>query len=856
MSKSDENENPLLRVDQWSTTEYVDKSQLNGVMKKNLHEDSSIKCKDKAYDVEYFDKDVYCGFPEVIKPPTWLQRMGTKRTFLFVFCLSTVLQGMYYTYFVSVLTTIEKLFQIQSKTAGVIMSATEIGQIAGGLLLSYYGGCGHRPRWIASGMFLFGASASLSALPHFLFGDVVVKDFLASTPSQDNPLATANVCQYQTSVIEEDQLLSTFQNLSLVNKVLDHQPCDASNSYTRIVLGLLFVALLGVGVGQTAVYNLGVPYIDDNVASEESPTYFGITMGVRILGPTFGFLLGSFCTRLPIDPFSETKYDPADPRWVSAWWLGHVLISSGIILTSFIMMLFPKRLPTLSSEDDSTHLPKTNSFESGLLEEIYPLTKDSIYPDSSSYLTGAKPSKSEDMIYQKKDLHTYKLSPSSILHEDNPTKSFQRINNNPERCKDEKRRRSLTDFLDVLCRLVKNKILVLRTMSSVLHMLPISGLYTFLPKYIETQFRVPAHSAAMISGVGGILVMGFGIMASGIVIRKLSPPPRIISGWIAITAFLYSFGMVILMFLGCSHQDIQGRYSQISRFQPSHFVPICERNCTFCNAETFAPICSSEGKTYFSACHAGCRTVNYVNTTEEMLFSDCECLGEGVTARLRLCESQCSNLLWYIIVFCIFVIIHSTSEVGGMLITLRCVDPKDKVMALGLISVAIGLFANVPCPIIYGAVIDYACVHWRNSCDGRGACQIYDPDIFRTYFHGTTAIIMFLACIVDIFVWYCSKSLSLNDQSNLQINSTNATTSSIQSNAPTLVDKLETESTWSSSVSSQRKRESLCEEEEDDGDFGGGEGGKARRLSDEGSKEKTMKFQNRVTGYVLKESII
>lgn len=58
---------------------------------------------------------------------------------------------MYYTYFVSVITTIEKLFQIKSKTTGLLMSATEIGQILTALFLTYYAGRGHRPRWIACG---------------------------------------------------------------------------------------------------------------------------------------------------------------------------------------------------------------------------------------------------------------------------------------------------------------------------------------------------------------------------------------------------------------------------------------------------------------------------------------------------------------------------------------------------------------------------------------------------------------------------------------------------------------------------------------------------------------------------------
>lgn len=58
---------------------------------------------------------------------------------------------MYSTYFVSMITTIEKLFQIKSKTTGLLMSVTEVGQISTALFLTYYAGRGHRPRWIACG---------------------------------------------------------------------------------------------------------------------------------------------------------------------------------------------------------------------------------------------------------------------------------------------------------------------------------------------------------------------------------------------------------------------------------------------------------------------------------------------------------------------------------------------------------------------------------------------------------------------------------------------------------------------------------------------------------------------------------
>lgn len=66
-----------------------------------------------------------------------------------------------------------------------------------------------------------------------------------------------------------------------------------------------------------------------------------------------------------------------------------------------------------------------------------------------------------------------------------------------------------------------------------------------------------------------------------------------------------------------------------------------------------------------------------------------------MTATSGYCPLECSNYVWYIGIFSLFVLIHSTSEVGSMLLTLRCVHATDKAMALGLIQFAIGLFGNL-----------------------------------------------------------------------------------------------------------------------------------------------------------------
>lgn len=436
------------------------------------------------------------------------------------------------------------------------------------------------------------------------------------------------------------------------------------------MLAIFFISLLGVGMGQTAVYTLGFPYMDDNVASRESPLYFAITIGVRILGPALGFILGSLCTRLYADLSVSPQISPTDPRWVGAWWLGLVLISTMLMLASFVMFTFPKRL------------------------------------------NGSRPP--------------------------------------PKRIRDTRRNKhpSLRDFPKAVKRLLKNDILMFRTASSVLHILPIAGLYTFLPKYLESQFRLAAHSAAMVSGVGGILVMGLGIIISGVFILRVKPNARFVAAWIAFTAVAYALGMAALMFIGCPMDDFAGLLAAEDR-APSTvaFEPVCNATCE-CDRDKFSPICGQDGRTYFSACHAACTNLT-VEDGKIVDFFGCECIDVGYgtdnssysvpmpgSATIGYCDLKCSNFIWYIILFSVFVFIHSTSEVGSMLLILRCVDPRDKAMALGLIQFAIGLFGNVPCPIVYGAVVDSACLVWETACGEQGACWLYDANVFRMFFHG------------------------------------------------------------------------------------------------------------------------
>lgn len=175
------------------------------------------------------------------------------------------------------------------------------------------------------------------------------------------------------------------------------------------------------------------------------------------------------------------------------------------------------------------------------------------------------------------------------------------------------------------------------------------------------------------------------------------------------------------------------------------FIPPCDLSCV-CNNETFSPICGADGKTYFSSCHAGCNSTGLVNG--KVSFNNCLCIpgpeefSTGGTAKNGYCDSDCRNVYIFIGLFVLIVFTHSTSEVGSMLLTMRCTHPKDKAMAMGIIQFAIGLFGQIPCPIIYGAVVDAACRIWVKTCGKTGYCSIYDSDTFRIYFLGKFCLIL------------------------------------------------------------------------------------------------------------------
>ncbi|NXA10918.1 SO1C1 protein, partial [Sapayoa aenigma] len=102
------------------------------------------------------------------------------------------------------------------------------------------------------------------------------------------------------------------------------------------------------GIGETPVTPLGISYLDDFAKEENVPVYVACLHTIAMMGPMFGFLLGSLCARLYVDigfvDLGSVTITPQDSRWVGAWWLGFLIAGTTNFLSAIPFCFLPKSL--------------------------------------------------------------------------------------------------------------------------------------------------------------------------------------------------------------------------------------------------------------------------------------------------------------------------------------------------------------------------------------------------------------------------------------------------------------------------------------------------------------------------------
>ena len=81
--------------------------------------------------------------------------------------------------------------------------------------------------------------------------------------------------------------------------------CDGQTQKDWVSVTIIFIGIFTVGIGSTGIFSFGVPYVDDNTEKGKSPIALGFVMAGRILGPTLGYVLGSFTLQIFVNPGQE-----------------------------------------------------------------------------------------------------------------------------------------------------------------------------------------------------------------------------------------------------------------------------------------------------------------------------------------------------------------------------------------------------------------------------------------------------------------------------------------------------------------------------------------------------------------------
>ncbi|XP_031998068.1 solute carrier organic anion transporter family member 4A1 isoform X6 [Hylobates moloch] len=255
-------------------------------------------------------QSVACGW-WAFAPPC-LQVLNTPKGVLFFLCTAAFLQGMTVNGFINtVITSLERRYDLHSYQSGLIASSYDIAACLCLTFVSYFGGSGHKPRWLGWGVLLMGTGSLVFALPHFTAGRYEVEVDAGVRTCPANPSA---VCGDSTSG------LSRYQLVFMLGQFLH-------------------------GVGATPLYTLGVTYLDENVKSSYSPVYIAIFYTAAILGPAAGYLIGGALLNIYTEMGRRTELTTESPLWVGAWWVGFLGSGAAAFFTAVPILGYPRQLP-------------------------------------------------------------------------------------------------------------------------------------------------------------------------------------------------------------------------------------------------------------------------------------------------------------------------------------------------------------------------------------------------------------------------------------------------------------------------------------------------------------------------------
>uniref|UniRef100_H3CAN1 Solute carrier organic anion transporter family member n=1 Tax=Tetraodon nigroviridis TaxID=99883 RepID=H3CAN1_TETNG len=581
-------------------------------------------------------------------------------------------------YMKSSITQIERRFDIPSSLIGVIDGSFEMGNLLVIAFVSYFGAKLHRPRLIAIGCLVMAAGTYLTALPHFLQGHYKYETSVS----------------HSTVVNSSEKILPCHSNHSLHEAEMtaseDQSACEKEAGSSLWIY--VFVGNMLRGIGETPIMPLGISYLDDFSREENAPFYLACIHTVGILGPMFGFMLGSFLSKIYVDigfvDLDTITINYKDSRWVGAWWMGFIVNGTVILLSCIPFWFLPRSLPKQGQEDSQG---KEENQDHGGKEKqptFQELAKDFV-PSLRRLFSNS--------VYSLMVL-TYLVLVNGFIG---------MITFKPK-------------FLEQIYGQSASKAIFLIGILN----LPAVALGIITGGFILKRFKLGVIGAARVSVFASL--GSFCLLIAQVFIR----------------CDVAEVAGLTATYQGAPHvsYDHQTLLSQ------------CNMGCS-CSAKQWDPVCAYNGMTYASPCLAGCQTSTGFG--KEMVFHNCTCVGDRMTpgtnmsAVLGQCprKSDCDDVFKvYMALSVLGSFISACGSTPGYIVLLRSIHKDLKSLALGMQTLIVRTLGGIPPPIYFGALIDRTCLKWgTKQCGGRGACRLYDADAFRWTFMGLISGLYFLS---------------------------------------------------------------------------------------------------------------